>query len=100
MIILSPVVPYFSQNRRCKPVCLQSHPDLLLLVFFGPQTLWWSIGIVPLATGLLGSCPVYSILGNNTCPTRARSELTESGRGLVVVVWRIIFPSASIHLTE
>ena len=26
------------------------------------------IGIVPLATGLMSSCPLYSILGINTCP--------------------------------
>ena len=25
------------------------------------------LGIVPLATGLLGSCPVYSIFGISTC---------------------------------
>lgn len=28
------------------------------------------IGIVPLATGLLGTCPLYSILGMNTCPMK------------------------------
>ncbi|MBV1895679.1 MAG: DUF2892 domain-containing protein [Rhodobacteraceae bacterium] len=28
------------------------------------------IGIVPLATGLLGSCPIYSILGIKTCPLK------------------------------
>jgi hypothetical protein len=27
------------------------------------------IGIVPLLTGALGSCPVYSMLGIRTCPT-------------------------------
>jgi hypothetical protein len=43
---------------------------LLSLVFVGPQTLWGLIGIVPLATGLLGSCPVYSILGVSTCPIK------------------------------
>jgi drug/metabolite transporter (DMT)-like permease len=26
------------------------------------------IGIVPLATGLMSSCPLYSILGVSTCP--------------------------------
>jgi hypothetical protein len=25
------------------------------------------IGVVPLATGLVGSCPVYSLLGISTC---------------------------------
>ena len=28
------------------------------------------IGIVPLATGLLQTCPLYSILGMNTCPMK------------------------------
>jgi hypothetical protein len=28
------------------------------------------IGLVPLATGLMGSCPLYTVLGISTCPTR------------------------------
>lgn len=28
------------------------------------------IGIVPLATGLMQTCPLYSLIGLNTCPTR------------------------------
>lgn len=28
------------------------------------------IGIVPLATGLISSCPLYSILGLSTCPMK------------------------------
>ena len=40
---------------------------LLSLVFVGPQTLWGWIGIVPLATGLIGSCPLYTVLGISTC---------------------------------
>lgn len=28
------------------------------------------IGIVPLVTGLLGNCPVYSIFGVSTCPPK------------------------------
>lgn len=28
------------------------------------------IGIVPLVTGLIGSCPLYSILGFSTCPVK------------------------------
>ena len=30
---------------------------------------WWGwIGVVPLATGLMSSCLLYSLLGINTCP--------------------------------
>lgn len=28
------------------------------------------IGVVPLATGLLGNCPLYSLLGVSTCPLK------------------------------
>jgi hypothetical protein len=34
----------------------------------GPVWAW--IGVVPLATGLIGFCPLYTILGMNTCPMR------------------------------
>ena len=40
---------------------------LVSLVFVGPQTAWGWIGVVPLVTGILGTCPVYSLLGINTC---------------------------------
>ena len=33
----------------------------------GTQSLWGWIGLVPLATGLFGTCPAYSVLGLNTC---------------------------------
>ena len=32
---------------------------------------WLLIGIVPLLTGLLGTCPLYSILGVSTCPMKS-----------------------------
>jgi len=34
----------------------------------GPVWAW--IGILPLATGLLGWCPAYSLLGIKTCPMK------------------------------
>lgn len=46
---------------------------LLALFFVFPEAPWrWFllIGIVPLATGLMSSCPAYSILGLSTCPTK------------------------------
>jgi hypothetical protein len=45
---------------------------LLSLVFIGPQTWWGLIGLVPLVTGLMGSCPVYSMLGVNTCALKTK----------------------------
>lgn len=46
---------------------------LLALGWFGPLGWWGLIGFVPLATGLIGNCPVYSLLGVNTCPLDKRS---------------------------
>lgn len=43
---------------------------LLSLVVVGPHTLWGLIGLVPLATGVLGSCPLYTLLGVSTCPMK------------------------------
>ncbi|MGB4882980.1 MAG: DUF2892 domain-containing protein [Neisseria sp.] len=40
---------------------------LIALVFVGPQTAWGWIGVVPLATGLLGWCGLYTVLGMKTC---------------------------------
>jgi len=40
------------------------------LVFFGPQTVWGWIGLVPLLTGAISFCPLYKILGLNTCPIK------------------------------
>jgi hypothetical protein len=44
--------------------------SLISLVFVGPQTPFGWIGVVPLVTGLVGWCPVYTLLGLNTCPMK------------------------------
>ena len=43
---------------------------LLSLVFIGPKTLWGLVGLVPLLTGLMKTCPAYSLIGLNTCPMK------------------------------
>ncbi len=45
---------------------------LVSLVFVGPHTLWGLVGLVPLATGLVGFCPLYRLLGIATCHVPAR----------------------------
>jgi hypothetical protein len=40
---------------------------LVALAASGNIGAWGWIGLVPLATGLVGNCPLYSILGMNTC---------------------------------
>ncbi|MBT9494813.1 MAG: DUF2892 domain-containing protein [Paucibacter sp.] len=43
---------------------------LLGLAFAGVIGWWGYLGLIPLATGLLGWCPPYAIFGWNTCATR------------------------------
>jgi Inner membrane protein YgaP-like, transmembrane domain len=31
---------------------------------------WLLIGIIPLGTSLVSSCPIYSVLGLSTCPLK------------------------------
>ena len=45
---------------------------ILSLAFIGPKSPWGFIGIVPIVTGLLGSCPAYTLLGLSTCPMKRR----------------------------
>ena len=43
---------------------------LIALVFVGPKTAWGWLGVIPLVTGLLRTCPLYTVLGFSTCPLR------------------------------
>ena len=36
------------------------------MAFLGPQNPWFFLGIIPLATGLVGWCPPYYLLGFST----------------------------------
>ena len=45
---------------------------LLCLAFVGPRTPWGYLGIIPLLTGLVGSCPLYTLFGFSTCPAKDR----------------------------
>ena len=43
---------------------------LIALAATGTVGIWGWIGVVPLATGLFNFCPVYMLLGMNTCPMK------------------------------
>lgn len=45
---------------------------LVLIALAMTQTVgWWGwLGLIPLATGLIGWCPPYSLFGWNTCSTK------------------------------
>lgn len=46
---------------------------LVALAAMGTIGAWGYIGVVPILTGLLGTCPLYSVLGISTCPVKKAS---------------------------
>lgn len=44
---------------------------LISLVFVGPQTPWGWLGVIPLATALIGWCPLYAPFGISSCPKKS-----------------------------
>ena len=40
---------------------------ILACAFVGPRTPLGYVGLIPLLTGIFGYCPLYSLLGLNTC---------------------------------
>ena len=44
---------------------------LIGLAVAGKVGAWGYLGVLPLMTGLLGSCPLYTVLGLSTCPAKA-----------------------------
>lgn len=47
---------------------------LLAFAFMSGSPYAWVgyIGVVPILTALIGSCPLYSLIGVSTCPVAAR----------------------------
>jgi hypothetical protein len=66
----------FKTNEGTVDRALRVIAGLALLVWFfmDQGSGFWHyaklIGIVPLLTGLIGSCPVYSLFGLSTCPMK------------------------------
>jgi len=46
---------------------------LIGLTLSGVVGAWGWVGIVPLLTGAIGLCPLYSVLGLSTCPASKSS---------------------------
>lgn len=47
---------------------------LIACVFVGPKTLWGLLGLIPLTTAFLNFCPMYSLLGVQTCPLKNKKD--------------------------
>jgi hypothetical protein len=51
---------------------------ILSLAVVGPQSPWGLLGAIPLLTGLLGSCPLYTLFGISTCRMPETNATTRS----------------------
>ena len=47
---------------------------IMSLAFWGPESAWAFLGLIPLVTGLVGWCPPYALLGISTCKRPARDR--------------------------
>ena len=45
--------------------------SLIALLATGTVGVWGWLGVVPLATGLMGWCPPYAMFGINTCKVKS-----------------------------
>ena len=43
---------------------------LVVLAMTGTIGVWGYLGVVPILTGALGSCPLYTVFGFSTCPMK------------------------------
>lgn len=51
---------------------------LVALTVTGQVGLWGWIGVVPLATALIGWCPAYTLLGITTCKTAPAHQVGQT----------------------
>ncbi|MBE0626905.1 MAG: DUF2892 domain-containing protein [Burkholderiales bacterium] len=44
----------------------------LILILEGNARWWGLVGLVPLLTGVVNFCPLYALIGVNTCPLKGK----------------------------
>lgn len=71
---MSSIAKYLPRNESNLDRGLRIAVGLFLvsLMFWGPKTMLGLIGLVPILTGALGSCPLYTVFGIGTCPIQRR----------------------------
>lgn len=45
---------------------------LVAMATMGTIGAWGYIGVVPILTGALGTCPIYTLFGLSTCPVKTK----------------------------
>jgi hypothetical protein len=70
----------FEQNVGLSDRAIRTLAGLFLLamIFLAPDAplRWFGlIGIVPLVTGVVGTCPFYKLMGRSTCPSKSKARI-------------------------
>jgi hypothetical protein len=63
------MLSFFPTNEHAVDRVLRIVVGVILLSFavVGPRAAWGYFGLLPLLTGVVGTCPVYSFFGFDTC---------------------------------
>lgn len=62
---------FFARNEGTVDRGLRVVVGLVLIgIAVSGRGAWGYIGVLPLVTGLMGTCPLYSLFGLSTCPTK------------------------------
>ncbi len=51
---------------------------LVSCMFWGPSNVWFVFGVIPLATGIVGMCPIYCLFNRSKCE---RTSENDRGQG-------------------
>ena len=73
---------------------------LTSLAFIGPANPWFLVGIIPLLTGLVGTCPLYSLLGMSSRKDDSSSVRTNFLFLSCINVGEVLYHLISIHRTN
>lgn len=62
---------FFARNEGTVDRGLRVVVGLVLIgIALSGRGAWGYIGVLPLVTGLVGTCPLYSLFGLSTCPVK------------------------------
>jgi hypothetical protein len=59
-----------NEGRLDRSIRLIAGSVLIALAATGQIGIWGYLGVIPLLTGAVGYCPLYTVLGIKTCPTK------------------------------
>ena len=63
-----------SLDRVMRGVRIAIGLGILSLTVVGPESFWGFLGIIPIAVGITGACPVSRLFGHKVCSTPVNAD--------------------------